>query len=80
MVLYSFYRTDIERPFGPDERGTLPMTQPSAYFMHDQVRHRVAHIMRGHNRPRALTSPVWPLIAVIAALTLVNVVSAIPPL
>jgi hypothetical protein len=58
------------------------MTQPSPYFMHDQVRHRVAHIMRGHSRPAALASPVWTLIVVIAALTLVNVVSvsAIPPL
>lgn len=56
------------------------MTHPSPYFMHDQVRHRVAHIMRGHGRPTALASPVWPLIVVIAALTLVNLVTAIPPL
>jgi hypothetical protein len=56
------------------------MTRPSPYFMHDQVNHRVAHIMRGHRPSKTLTSPVWPLIVVIAALTLVNVVTTIPPL
>lgn len=62
------------------------MTPPSPYFMHDQVRHRVAHIMRANSRNSrnsrsgALASPVWPLIAVIVALTFVNVMTAIPPL
>ena len=56
------------------------MTRPSPYFMQDQIRHRVAHIMRGQNRPKTLASPVWPLIAVIAALTFLNVATAIPPL
>ena len=56
------------------------MTRQSPYFMHDQVRHRVALIMRSQNRPATLASPVWPLIAVIAALTFLNVMSAIPPL
>ncbi|NIM26824.1 MAG: hypothetical protein GTO67_04830 [Gammaproteobacteria bacterium] len=54
------------------------MNRPSPYFMHDQARHRVARIMRGHDRrPLAVTS-VWPVIAVIAALTLINVLSAMP--
>ena len=52
----------------------------SPYFMHDQVRHRVAQIMRAHRRPTALTSPVWPLLVVAATLTLLNIVTAIPPL
>jgi hypothetical protein len=56
------------------------MTRASPYFMHDQVHHRVALIMRGHRRPAALASPVWPLIAVITALTFLNIVTVIPPL
>jgi len=51
------------------------MTRPSTYFMHD---HRVRLIMRGHHRPAALASPVWPLIAVVFALTFVNIMIAIP--
>lgn len=57
------------------------MTRPSPYFMHDQVRHQVAHIMHSrarHALPGATTSPVWPLIVVIAALTFLNVMTAIP--
>ena len=56
------------------------MMHSSPYFMQDQVRHRVAHIMRGHRRPAVLLSPVWPLVAIITALTIVNVMSALPPL
>ena len=56
------------------------MTHSHAYFMQDQVRHRVAHIMRRRGRPGALLSPVWPLVAIIAALTFFNVMSALPPL
>ena len=54
------------------------MTRSSPYFMHDQVRHRVTLLMRGHNRPAALASPVWPLIAVAFALTFVNIMMAMP--
>lgn len=58
------------------------MTRPSPYFMHDQARRRVARIMRDYDRrPMVETigaSPVWPLIALIAALTFINVLSAIP--
>ncbi len=54
------------------------MTRSSPYFMHDQVRYRVRHIMRARHRPAALASPVWPLIAVVFALTLVNVMIAMP--
>lgn len=57
------------------------MTRQSPYFMHDQVRHRVAHIMRSRARPGqpgAAASPMWPLLVVIAALTFLNVMSAIP--
>ena len=56
------------------------MTRQSPYFMHDQVEHRVAQIMRGYTRPAPFSSPVWPLLVVIATLTLLNVVTAIPPL
>lgn len=56
------------------------MTRSNPYFMHDQVRHRVAHIMRGRRRPAALVSPVWPLVAIIVALTFLNVMTATPPL
>ncbi len=56
------------------------MTRPSPYFMHDQVRHRVRLIMHGDERPAALASPVWPLIAAIGALTFLNVMAAMPPL
>jgi hypothetical protein len=56
------------------------MTRHSAYFMHDQVRHRVRLIMGGYERPAAFASPVWPLIAAICALTFLNVMTAIPPL
>ena len=54
------------------------MTRSSPYFMHDQVRYRVRLIMRGHHRPAALASPVWPLIAVVFALTFVNIMIAMP--
>lgn len=54
------------------------MTRPSPYFMHDQVRHRVRCIMRGHDRPSALASPVWPLIAAVCALIFLNIMTAIP--
>ena len=54
------------------------MTRQSAYFMHDQVRHRVAHIMRGRDRRPEAASSVWPLLALIAALTLINVLTAMP--
>ncbi len=54
------------------------MTRPSPYFMHDQVRHRVAHLMRAFDRPTLARSPVWPIIGVIAVLTLINVMSVIP--
>ena len=54
------------------------MNRSSPYFMQDQVRHRVALIMGAQNRSKALASPVWPLVAVIAALTFLNVASAIP--
>lgn len=54
------------------------MTRQSPYFMHDQVHHRVAHIMRGHDRPLPGWSPVWPVIAVIAVLTFINVMSVMP--
>jgi hypothetical protein len=54
------------------------MTRPSPYFMHDQARHRVARIMRGQHRSTPAASPVWPLIAIIAALTAVNVLTAMP--
>jgi hypothetical protein len=56
------------------------MTRPNPYFMQDQIHHRVAFIMRGQNRRKTLESPVWPLIAVIAALTMLNVAAAIPSL
>ena len=56
------------------------MTRPSPYFMHDQVHQRVRLIMGGYERPAALASPVWPLIAAICALTFLNVMTAIPPL
>ncbi len=45
--------------------------------MHDQVRHRVAQLTAGRARP-LLASPVWPLLAVLVALTAVNVVAAFP--
>ena len=54
------------------------MTRPSRYFMHDQVRHRVRCIMRGHVRSATLASPVWPLIAAVCALTFLNIMTAIP--
>lgn len=56
------------------------MTRPSPYFMHDQVRHRVRLIMGGYRRPAALTDSLWPLIAAVCALTLLNVMAAMPPL
>jgi hypothetical protein len=56
------------------------MTRPGPYFMHDQVRHRVRLIMGGYQRPAALASPVWPLIAAVCALTLLNVMTAVPAL
>ena len=56
------------------------MSRPNPYFMQDQVSHRVALIMDGRNRPRVPASPVWPLVAVITALTFLNVATAIPTL
>ena len=56
------------------------MTRPSPYFMHDQVRHRVRLIMGGSQRPAALTGSLWPLIAAVCALTVLNVMTAMPPL
>ena len=52
------------------------MTRPSPYCMHDQVRNRVALIMRGHCRSATLSSPVWPLIVVVSVLTFINVMTA----
>ena len=54
------------------------MTRPSPYFMHDQIRHRVRLIMRGHHRQATLASPVWPLIAAVCALAFLNIIIAIP--
>ena len=54
------------------------MTRRSPYFMHDQVRHRVRLIMRGHDRSAAFTSPVWPLIAAVCALTFLNIMITMP--
>ena len=54
------------------------MPRPSPYFMHDQVRHRVRLIMGGQQRPVALASPVWPLIAAVCALTFLNIMTAVP--
>ena len=54
------------------------MTRSSPYFMHDQVRSRVRLIMHARHRPAALASPVWPLIAVVFALTFVNIMMAMP--
>lgn len=58
------------------------MSRQSAYFMHDQVRHRVAQLTAASARrplPGAvLASPVWPLLAVVVALTAVNLVAAFP--
>ena len=56
------------------------MTRAKPYFMQDQIRHRVALIMAGQTPPNTLASPVWPLIAVIATLTFLNVAAAIPAL
>lgn len=57
------------------------MTRPSPYFMHDQMRHRVAHLMQSRaRRPGTTAAPLWPLIVVIAALTFLNFMSAIPQL
>ncbi len=56
------------------------MIRPSPYFMRDQVRHRVRLIMHGYERPAALASPVWPLIAAGCALTFLNLMTAMPPL
>lgn len=54
------------------------MSHSSSYFMHDQMRHRVAHIMRANSRPREQPSPIWPLIGLIALLTIINVLAVIP--
>lgn len=54
------------------------MTRQSPYFMRDQARHRVARIMRGHGRAAVPASPVWPVVAVIAALTFINVLASMP--
>ncbi len=56
------------------------MTRPTPYFMHDQVRHRVALIMRGQSKATSLASPVWPLIVVVSVLTFINILTAVPPL
>lgn len=54
------------------------MTHSSPYFMHDQMRDRVAHIMRAGTRRQRQPSPVWPLVALIALLTFINVLAALP--
>ena len=54
------------------------MSHSSTYFMHDQMRNRVAHIMRARSSPRVQPSPIWPLIGLIALLTVINVLTAIP--
>jgi len=54
------------------------MTRRNPYFMHDQVRHRVRLIMRGHDRHATLASPVWPLIAAVCALTFLNIMITMP--
>ena len=56
------------------------MNRSTPYFMRDQVSHRVSLIMGAQNRLKSPASPVWPLIAVITALTFLNVATAIPPL
>ena len=56
------------------------MRQSTTYFMHDQARHRVARLMAGRGRPRAMASPIWPLLAVVSVLTVINVVTALPQL
>lgn len=57
------------------------MRQQTAYFMHDQAHHRVARLMAGRaGRQAPLASPVWPLLAVVATLTLINVIAALPQL
>ena len=56
------------------------MNRSTPYFMRDQVSHRVTLIMGASNRLKSAASPVWPLVAVITALTFLNVASAIPPL
>ena len=56
------------------------MNHPTPYFMHDQARHRVARLMAGRGRPTPLASPVWPLLAVVTVLTVINVVTALPQL
>ena len=55
------------------------MSQPVAYHMRDQVRHRVRDIMR--TRPDDASSPgFWPAAAlVVGALTVVNVLLAAVP-
>jgi len=54
------------------------MNHSTPYFMHDQMRNRVTHIMRATNRPHLQPSPVWPLITLIALLTFINVLAAFP--
>ena len=57
------------------------MRRQTPYFMQDQARHRVARLMGGRAAPTTpLTSPVWPLLAVVAALTIINVATALPQL
>jgi len=56
------------------------MNRSNPYFMRDQVSHRVSLIMGARNRLTSPASPVWPLVAVITALTVLNVATAIPPL
>ena len=54
------------------------MPRPAPYFMHDQARHRVARLM-GESSGGSPTAPlVWPLITLIAALTVINILTAIP--
>ena len=54
------------------------MPRSSAYFMHDQVRRRVARIMDDRTRRTTAALPVWPLITLIAALTVINLLTTIP--
>ena len=53
------------------------MARPNAYHMQDQVRDRVRLIMRSDNDAVAVITP-WLLIAVVAALALLNIMPATP--
>ena len=65
-----------DAPPAPQFDGSPVMSHSSPYFMHDQMRDRVAHIMHARVCRRAPPSPVWPVIALIALLTFINVFAA----